>query len=145
MNTTEYASWVLTALEYAREQITADSTWNGGLVIVENGKIVTGERMGEIFKNGLTDREELNVASVNFRNNMTPDDQNPDKPQQPSDSQKPDVKDELIVNGNTTTDSKKKPSKVKTSDIMNIAPYAMIVMLSGVVLVSLKLKKKGSQ
>ena len=145
LNTTEYASWVLTALEYAREQITADSTWNGGLVIVENGKIVTGERMGEIFKNGLTDREELNVASVNFRNNMTPDDQNPDKPQQPSDSQKPDVKDEPIVNGNTTTDSKKKPSKVKTSDIMNIAPYAMIVMLSGVVLVSLKLKKKGSQ
>ena len=145
LNTTEYASWVLTALEYAREQITADSTWNGGLVIVENGKIVTGERMGEIFKNGLTDREELNVASVNFRNNMTPDDQNPDKPQQPSDSQKPDVKDEPIVNGNTTTDNKKKPSKVKTSDIMNIAPYAMIVMLSGVVLVSLKLKKKGSQ
>ena len=82
---------------------------------------------------------------LQFINNMTTDEQNPDKPQQTSDSQKPDVKDEPIVNGNTTTDSKKKPSKVKTSDIMNIAPYAMIVMLSGVVLVSLKLKKKGSQ
>lgn len=145
LNTTEYATWVLTALEYAKEQLTADSTWNGGLVIVENGKIVTGERMGEIFKNGLTDREELNVASVNFRNNMTPDDQNPDKPQQPSDNEKPDVKDEPIVNGNTTTDNKKKPSKVKTSDIMDIAPYVMVALLSGAVLVSLKLKKKESQ
>ena len=101
--------------------------------------------MGEIFKNGLTDREELNVASVNFRNNMTPDDQNSDKPQQPSDNEKPDVKDEPIVNGNTTTDNKKKPSKVKTSDIMDIAPYVMVALLSGAVLVSLKLKKKESQ
>lgn len=71
-------SWVLTALEYAQDQVAQDKKWAGGLVIVENGKVVTSERMGEIFANGLTDAEESKVASVNFRNDLeTEETQNP--------------------------------------------------------------------
>lgn len=150
LNTTDYASWLLTALEYAKEQLAADPTWEGGLVIIENGKVVTGERMGEMFKDGLSDRDELNITSVNFRNNITPeepDTETPEKPgtDKPSDVQKPDIKDEPVNEETVNKDEEKTPSKVKASDMMNIAPYAMIALLSGAVLVSLKLKKKESE
>ncbi len=52
----------------------ANASWAGGLVIVENGEVVTGDRLGEIFSNGLSDREELNFASVNFRNDLQTED-----------------------------------------------------------------------
>ncbi|WP_290138422.1 MBL fold metallo-hydrolase [uncultured Dubosiella sp.] len=70
LNTPKFADWLKTACEYAKAQWMKDPQWNGGLVIVENGQIVTSERMGEMMKNGLTDREELNVLSVNFRNDL---------------------------------------------------------------------------
>ncbi len=95
LNTSDFASWVLTALEYAQDQVAQDKKWAGGLVIVENGKVVTSERMSEMFANGLTDAEELKVASVNFRNDLeTEETQNPQNPQD-STTQKP--------NGQTTT------------------------------------------
>lgn len=71
LNNPKFATWVKTACEYAKEQYLADSSWKGGLVIVEKGKVVSGERLGEIFKKGLTDREELDIASVNFRNDLS--------------------------------------------------------------------------
>lgn len=72
LNNPAFATWVKTACEYAKEQYLADTSWKGGLVIVENGKIVSGQRLGEIFAKGLTDRQELDVASVNFRNDLAP-------------------------------------------------------------------------
>ena len=148
LNTTEYASWVLNALNYAKDQLATNPAWKGGLIIVEDGKVVTGDRMGEIFQNGLTDREELKFASVNFRANTTDVPKDPEE--KPNDNNKPSNKDDKVEKEemNTPTvdkETEKKPSNVKTSDIMNIAPYAMIALLSGAVLVSLKLKKKESQ
>ncbi len=67
LNTSEYSSWMVVATQYAKEQLAINPSWSG-LVIVENGQVVTGARMGEIFTQGLTDREELNILSVNFRN-----------------------------------------------------------------------------
>lgn len=45
----------------------------------------------------------------------------------------------------TVNKEEKTSSKVKTSDMMTIAPYAIIALLSGAILVSLKLKKKESE
>lgn len=49
LNNPAFATWVKTACEYAKEQYLADASWKGGLVIVEKGKIVSGQRLGEIF------------------------------------------------------------------------------------------------
>uniref|UniRef100_UPI0030795276 hypothetical protein n=1 Tax=Catenibacterium sp. TaxID=2049022 RepID=UPI0030795276 len=54
-------------MSYAIGQFESDPNYKGGLIIAENGEIVSGQRMGEIFKKGLTDREELNIASLNLR------------------------------------------------------------------------------
>ena len=70
LNTSDFASWVHTALVYAKNQLAKDSSWQGGLVIVENGKVVDANRQSEMLKNGLTDAQELKVASVNFRNDL---------------------------------------------------------------------------
>ena len=145
LNARDYASWVLTALNYAKDQLAADPTWKGGLVIVEDGKIVIGDRMGEIFKNGLTDREELKVASVNFRNDITPEEKPEEKP---SDNNKPSDKDDTVVKEETPTvdkETEKKPIKVKTDDMTNIAPYVVVALFSGALLVSLKLRKRESK
>ncbi|WP_028042134.1 MBL fold metallo-hydrolase [Candidatus Stoquefichus massiliensis] len=72
LNNPAFATWVKTACEYAKEQYLADASWKGGLVIVEKGKVVSGERLGEIFAKGLSDREELDIASINFRNDLAP-------------------------------------------------------------------------
>ena len=71
LNTPEFSTWVATAVQSAKDQFAADPTYTGGLIIVENGKVVTGARMGEMFQKGLTDREELNIASMNVRDNRT--------------------------------------------------------------------------
>lgn len=71
LNTPEFANWLLEACNYAKAQLAKDPTW-GGLVIVENGKVVTPERMAEMMKNGLSGRDELNVLSINFRNSPSP-------------------------------------------------------------------------
>ena len=73
----------------------------------------------------------------------------PEESENPNDTQKPDVKDEPVnEEENTPTvnkENEERQSKVKTGDTMTIAPYAMIVLLSGAVLVSLKLRKKESK
>lgn len=120
LNTTDFASWILTALNYAKDQLEADPTWNGGLVVVENGKIVSQDRLGEMFGEGLTDREELNVASVNFRNNITPE-----QPEQPEQPENPDH-----------------PTDIDTGDHTNILPIALSGMAALALGVSLAYKKK---
>ena len=71
LNNPEYATWVATAIQYAYDQIQADSSWSGGLVIVENGEVVSAQRAAQLQSEGLTDREVLNVCSITFRNNLT--------------------------------------------------------------------------
>ena len=69
LNTSQFSSWLVVATEYAKAQLAANPSWSG-LVIVEKGQVVTGARLGEIFTQGLTDREELNILSVNFMNDL---------------------------------------------------------------------------
>lgn len=68
LNNPAFASWVLTLVESARDQFAADPAWEGGLLVAENGTIIDGDRMGQMFEAGLTDREELVMASANFVN-----------------------------------------------------------------------------
>lgn len=67
LNTADFAQWIANIMSYAIGQFESDPNYKGGLIIAENGEIVSGQRMGEIFKKGLTDREELNIASMNIR------------------------------------------------------------------------------
>lgn len=68
LNNPNYAKWMATALEYGKEN-TAEPTGNTpsmNLVIAENGIVTNGtDRYGEIMSDGLTDRGELAIASVN--------------------------------------------------------------------------------
>lgn len=141
LNNPDYASWVATACQYAKDQLAADPNWKGGLVIVENGQVIDEARFGEIMKNGLSDREELNIASVNFINNLTSDpDDNPDEQNPIDDNQttNPPTDDSQKPNVSETT----KPSKanaVKTGDDVNLE--LAVLGLAGAALI-LALTKK---
>jgi len=143
LNTTEFASWVKVACKYAKEQLAADSEWKGGLIIVENGKVVTGDRMGEMFGNGLTDREELNVASINFINDLNKEEPtNPEDPTKPEEPQKPEVNEPEKPNVNDDTNKDKKDPK--TGDQTMIAGYALTALtgLAGMAYIASKKKKE---
>lgn len=71
LNTSDFAQWIANIMGYVKDQFETNPDYTGGLIIAENGKIVDGQRMGEMFKNGLTDREELAVASMNVRDDRT--------------------------------------------------------------------------
>lgn len=70
LNNPQYASWVITTIQSAYDQIQADPNWAGGLIITENGEVVSQERAIQLQSEGLTDREVLNVCSITFRNNL---------------------------------------------------------------------------
>ena len=142
LNTPEYASWVATAMQYAKEQITADSAWQGGLVIVENGQIVTGERLDEIFANGLTDREELFIASANFRNNLpTEPEENPGQTPDDDNKNPGNTDDQDNSNVNANTPQNKKSSSVKTGDETNLA-WALLGLAGASVLYTVTKKTR---
>lgn len=142
LNTPEYASWVATAMQYAKEQITADSAWQGGLVIVENGQIVTGERLDEIFANGLTDREELFIASANFRNNLpTEPEENPGQTPDDDNKNPENTDDQDNSNVNANTPQNKKSSSVKTGDETNLA-WALLGLAGASVLYTVTKKTR---
>ncbi len=142
LNTPDFAKWVKVACEYAKEQYAKDNAWKGGLVIVENGAVVTGERMGQMFANGLSDREELLVASVNFRNDLAP------KPPVDEDK-KPPVegdKEPPVIDGEkepttppTQTPADKTP---ETSDATSTVMVTMMTMASLVAAGYIYLNKK---
>ena len=71
LNTADFAQWIANIMSYAKEQFNTNPNYTGGLIIAENGNVVSGQRMGEIFSTGLTDREELIVASMNIRDDRT--------------------------------------------------------------------------
>ena len=70
LNNPEYATWVATAIQSAYDQLSKDPKWAGGTIVVENGKVVSNERMMELQSKGMTDREVLTVCSITFRNNL---------------------------------------------------------------------------
>ena len=70
LNNPEYGTWVATAIQSAYDQLSKDPKWAGGTIVVENGKVVSNERMMELQSKGMTDREVLTVCSITFRNNL---------------------------------------------------------------------------
>lgn len=55
------------------------------------------------------------------------------------------IEKEEIETPTVDKETEKKPTKVKTSDMTNIAPYAVVALFSGALLVSLRLRKKESR
>ncbi len=88
----DFAKWMLSALQEAKANLEEDSEWSG-LIVVENGKVFTKDRHNEMLKNGLSDTEELNILSVNFvKPRVQPGDQKPEE--KPSDEVKPSASQE---------------------------------------------------
>ncbi|MEG0276786.1 MAG: MBL fold metallo-hydrolase [Coprobacillus sp.] len=135
LNNPEFATWVQTAVNYGKEQLAKDPTWKG-LVIVENGKVVDGTRMKEMFSTGLTDREELNVASVNFVN-MIKQEQVP--------TQKPTVDTEKPKPSETDTTPKEVTDKVKTDDESLLGLYCFVGLAAASGIIVAKKKKEENQ
>lgn len=135
LNTPEFATWVQTAVNYGKQQLDKNPTWKG-LVIVESGKVVSEARMKEMFAKGLTDREELKIASVNFMNAIPTDSTVEQKPEDntTSDKTKP-------TKPNSNNNSQQKADVVKTSDNSMIARYSLLAIFAvGVVWILLKKK-----
>lgn len=142
LNNPAFASWIETAMRYAKDQLAADASWTGGLVIVENGKVVTGDRLREIFGTGLSDREELNIASVNFRNDLQTEDSG-----QNESGQKDSGQNSGTTKGNTqkpvdtVTPKNSQKTLVKTGDNTNIL-LSLLGLVGAAVLVALKKLRK---
>lgn len=121
LNNTDFAKWVKTAVEYGVNSAPVGTT----LIIVENGRVVNGtDRFNEMMENGLTDREELNICSINFTKKA---------------HTKPETKPETKPDTNTDkkpSDQKKDDNKtsVKTGDDTNIIGLvSMMVLASGTI------------
>ena len=148
LNNPQFASWVAKAIQYGKEQLASDPAWKGGLVIVENGKIVDSTRMGEIFAKGLSDRDELNIASINFINDL-------DHKEDPDDNQVPDSNNNQTPNNNdnqTPNNNDKKPivdnqqtTVVKTEDQSLLAGFALTALMAFVVGVVVYKKRKENE
>lgn len=148
LNNPQFASWVAKAIQCGKEQLVSDPFWKGGLVIVENGKIVDSKRMGEIFAKGLSDRDELNIASINFINDL-------DHKEDPDDNQVPDSNNNQTPNNNdnqTPNNNDKKPivdnqqtTFVKTEDQSLLAGFALTALMAFVVSVVVYKKRKENE
>lgn len=134
LNTSDFASWVHTALVYAKDQLAKDSSWQGGLVIVENGKVVDANRQSEMLKNGLTDAQELKVASVNFRNDLSQEDIPDSHPNQDSSTK---------TDQNNTKNPIQTSQNVKTDDTYSIGIYVFTAFIACVVGVVIYRKRHG--
>ena len=139
LNNPDFASWLATGIDYAMKEASEGYT----LVIVENGKVVNGTaRYDEIMKEGLSDREELNICSLGFIKEKTDPDtpdqpENPDEPTtKPGDTKKPDS-----TNTNITTTTDKTKDNVKTGDDTEIFALVGIMILAGGTICMIKRKK----
>lgn len=143
LNNPAFASWIETAMQYAKDQLTADASWNGGLVIVENGVVVTRDHLGEIFSTGLSDREELNVASVNFRNDLQTENPGQDGSSQEEPEENPGKTDGSTQNhAGTVTPQNNKNTSVKTGDNTNMELSLLGLSGAAAVLVAIKKLRK---
>ena len=151
LNNADFASWLAAGVEYGINE--ADEGYT--LIIVENGKVINGtDRYDEIMKNGLSDRDELNICSLGFikekTNPDTPDQpENPDEPTKPSDKPnqpetptKPgDTKKPDSTNTNITTTTNKTKDNVKTGDDTEIFALVGMMVLAGGTICMIKRKK----
>ncbi len=115
VNNPNFASWLATALEYGKEN-TAEPEGdrpNMNLVIAENGQVVNGtDRYGEIMANGLSDRGELAICSVNILRTKKQAEPTTDPGKQ--EEEKPTDTDKQDNTSNTSTDTK--TTDTKTTD-----------------------------
>ena len=151
LNNPDFASWLATGVEYGVNEAPEGTT----LIIVENGKVINGtDRYDEIMKNGLSDREELNICSITFVKDKTDPDtpdqpENPDEPTKPSDKPnqpetptKPgDTKKPDSTNTNITTTTDKTKDNVKTGDDTEIFALVGMMVLAGGTICMIKRKK----
>ena len=71
LNDASYASWIATIVEWAFEQYSQDALGGYTNVITEDGIVINNtERYAEMYATGLSDREELAVASAAIINNL---------------------------------------------------------------------------
>ena len=151
LNNADFASWLAAGVEYGINE--ADEGYT--LIIVENGKVINGtDRYDEIMKNGLSDRDELNICSLGFIKEKTDPDtpdqpENPDEPTKPSDKPnqpetptKPgDTKKPDSTNTNITTTTNKTKDNVKTGDDTEIFALVGMMVLAGGTICMIKRKK----
>lgn len=147
LNDASFASWVAEAIEYAKQQVALDSTWQG-LVVVEDGKVVSQERLQEIMATGLSDREELKIASVNFRNDLpeqptpTPTIEPTETPEQPTPTIEPTENPTPTTTPTTQSNTDKKTTP-NTSDSTNM--YAFVLAgFASLAIVAFVIKKRFS-
>lgn len=108
----DYASWVATAVKYGIEEAPTGFT----LIITEDDKVINGtDCYTEIMSNGLTDRGELNICSINFIKEDTA-------------TTEPETKTDT-----TTKDTDKISTNVKTGVQSNIVMMMGMLMASIVV------------
>lgn len=142
LNNADFASWLATGVEYGINEANEGYT----LIIVENGKVINGtDRYDEIMKNGLSDRDELNICSLGFIKEKTDPDtpnqpENPDEPTKPSETPT-DTKKPNTTNTNVTTTTNKKNQKVKTGDDTEIFALVGMMVLAGGTICMIKRKK----
>ena len=142
LNNADFASWLATGVEYGINE--ADEGYT--LIIVENGKVINGtDRYDEIMKNGLSDRDELNICSLGFIKEKTDPDtpnqpENPDEPTKPSETPT-DTKKSNTTNTNVTTTTNKKNQKVKTGDDTEMFALVGMMVLAGGTICMIKRKK----
>ena len=142
LNNADFASWLATGVEYGINEANEGYT----LIIVENGKVINGtDRYDEIMKNGLSDRDELNICSLGFIKEKTDPDtpnqpENPDEPTKPSETPT-DTKKPNTTNTNVTTTTNKKNQKVKTGDDTEMFALVGMMVLAGGTICMIKRKK----
>ena len=90
------------------------------------------------MKNGLSDRDELNICSLGFIKEKTDSDtpNQPETPTKPGDTKKPDS-----TNTNITTTTDKTKDNVKTGDDTEIAALVGMMVLAGGTICMIKRKK----
>ncbi|MFQ7319168.1 MAG: hypothetical protein ACLSVX_09340, partial [Massilimicrobiota timonensis] len=89
----------------------------------------------EMFKNGLTDAQELKVASVNFRNDLSQEEEISDSHQNQDSSTKTDQ--------NNTKNPIQTSQNVKTDDTYSIGIYVFTAFIACVVSVVIYRKRHG--
>ena len=90
------------------------------------------------MKNGLSDRDELNICSLGFIKEKTDPDtpDQPETPTKPGDTKKPDS-----TNTNITTTTNKTKDNVKTGDDTEIFALVGMMVLAGGTICMIKRKK----
>lgn len=143
LNNIDFAKWMKVACVYAKEQLAANPQWQTTFppVIVENGQVITQERANEILANGLTDRQELVIASANFRNDIT------NQGEQEGESTDSENKVPTENKNNNTTEKQDNNTvhtseNVKTGDQTSVLEYMVLAFASLLTMIVVAAKKK---